>query len=223
MAVPSSNSHLRNTAGGAFTAQTQGGTLLGNGTTGDVITNALRLQDATDADIRVPYPVALSNGLYGIEAPYSAGTFAYYADGQYVIRGSSTTLSGVASTEVKIPGSENVNRRSIHDFQHDFGVGLLAKWRANEFSWLGRLDNGNVIPSRTNWLNAAGTALGLPTTLTGVFMYDLADSDATDKAVDSASTPSRAVPGELVMKVDFVDLSVATGGDFYDYAAITGM
>ena len=54
-------------------------------------------------------------------------------------------------------------------------------------------------------------------------MYDIADADAADQAVDSAATPTRAIPGELVMKVDFVNLSVSTGGDFFDYKPITGM
>ena len=40
---------------------------------------------------------------------------------------------------------------------------------------------------------------------------------------DSAANPTRAIPGELVMKVDFVTLSVASGGDFFNYKAITGV
>ena len=40
---------------------------------------------------------------------------------------------------------------------------------------------------------------------------------------DSAANPTRAIPGELVMKVDFVTLTVANGGDFFDYKPITGM
>ena len=54
-------------------------------------------------------------------------------------------------------------------------------------------------------------------------MFDISDGDATDVAADSAAEPTRAVPGELVMKVDFVTLSVSSGGDFFDYKAITGM
>ena len=54
-------------------------------------------------------------------------------------------------------------------------------------------------------------------------MFDISDGDATDVAADSAAEPTRAVPGELVMKVDFVTLGVSSGGDFFDYKAITGM
>ena len=70
---------------------------------------------------------------------------------------------------------------------------------------------------------AAGTAVATPSTLTSTNMWDLADGNASDRAADSAANPTRAIPGELVMKVDFVDLSIATGGDFFDYKAITGM
>ena len=46
---------------------------------------------------------------------------------------------------------------------------------------------------------------------------------STGQKTDSAANPTRAIPGELVMKVDFVTTAVATGGDFFDYKAITGM
>ena len=55
------------------------------------------------------------------------------------------------------------------------------------------------------------------------FMYDIADGNATNIAFDSAAQPTRALPGELVLKVDFVTLTVASGGDFFDYKPITGM
>ena len=105
MPVPSSTAdYLVNTTGGAFVAQSQGGTLLGNGTTGSVITKALLLKDATDADIKMPFPVASTTGIYGTQKAYSSGTFAYFEAGKYVILTSTTTLSGVVSTEMLIPG-----------------------------------------------------------------------------------------------------------------------
>ena len=50
MAVPANSAaYLRNTTNGAFVKQNQGGTVLGNTTTGDAITKALALKDnATD-------------------------------------------------------------------------------------------------------------------------------------------------------------------------------
>ena len=108
------------------------------------------------------------------------------------------------------------------DFQHDFGALTLTSMRRNRFSRMGWLNNGDTtVKSRHLWLNAAGTAVALPATLSGTYMYDIADGNASDKAADSA-IPTRSVPGELVMKVDFVTLGVS-GGDHFDYKAITGM
>jgi hypothetical protein len=224
MAVPSSNSHLKNTTGGAFTTQTQGGTLFGNGTTGSVITKAFLIKDSTDADIKVPLPVerASYNGMYGTTKALSSGTFAYSEAGKYVIRTISTTLSGVASDKMLIPGSDTGARRPIYQFIHDFGVRLLAKWRANQFSWTGVLNDGTKIASRLNWLNSAGDDVEAPATLTNLDPFDPV-AGSTGRKTDSAANPTRTIPGELVMKVDFVDTSVATGGDFFDYKPITGM
>jgi hypothetical protein len=226
MAVPSGNSHLKNTVGGAFSSQTQGGTVLGNGTTGSVITKALLLKDAVYdtkkaySVVERAYPVA--GGLYGTQKILSGGTFAYFEVGKYIIRTISTTISGVASNEVLIPGADKGDRRSIHQFIHDFGVRLLAKWRANEFSWTGVLDDGTKITRRFNWLNAAGDGVAVPVTATNLDMVNPVGG-ATGRKTDSAANPTRAIPGELVMKVDFVDTSVATGGDFFNYKPITGM
>ena len=227
MAVPNgSASYLKNTTGGAFSAQRQGGTLLGNDTTGSVITKSFPLKDAVDDVVKsygVPeraYPAG--GGMYGTQKALSGGTFAYQEAGKYIIRTISTTISGVASNEVLIPGADKGDRRSIAQFIHDFGVRLLAKWRANQFAWTGRYSNGNAITRRFLWLDSAGTASEVPATATDLDMFDPV-AGSTGQKTDSAANPTRAIPGELVMKVDFVDLAVATGGDFFDYKPITGM
>lgn len=222
MAVPSGNSEKRNTTGGAFTAITEGGTILGNTSTGTVITKALALKDnATDFG-SAPLPRVLADGLSGNQKIVGGGTFAYSVAGQYVIRTISTTLSGVSSTKMLIPSNEGPHP-PIAQFQHDFGADVTSLMRANRFSRVGFFNNGNKISSRYLWLNAAGTAVAKPSTFTTTNMWDLADGNASNLAVDSAATPTRAIPGELVMKVDFVTLTVASGGDFFDYKAITGM
>lgn len=231
MAVPSGNNHLKNTTGGAFTSQTQGGTLLGNATSGSVITKAFPLKDASDDVVQpsgVPekvYPAG--GGMYGTQKILSGGTFAYQAAGEYVIRTISATLSGVASDAVLIPGSNSSNAgNSIHQFVHDFGVRLLAKWRANEFAWTGRYSNGNPITRRYLWIDRShpnhGEVSLKPATATDLNPFDPVAGSTAQKS-DSAANPTRAIPGELVMKVDFVDTSVATGGDFFNYKPITGM
>ena len=217
MAVPSGNNDKRNTSGGAFTATTEGGTILGNMTTGSVITkdNAVEWAQGT-------LPRILADGLNANQKILSGGTFAYSVAGQYVIRTISTTISGVSSNAMLIPDNAGPHY-PIAQFQHDFGADVTSLMRANRFSRVGFFNNGNKISSRKLWLNAAGTAVATPSTLTSTNMWDLADGNASDRAADSAANPTRAIPGELVMKVDFVDLSIATGGDFFDYKAITGM
>ena len=221
MAVPSSNNHLKNTSGGAFTATTEGGTVLGNTTTtAGVITKALSLKDNSADFGRIPLPLVRDNGLSGNRKPLSAGVFAYSAAGKYVIAASSSTLSGVASTKLLITGKES--GLSIAQFEHDYGANTTSLIRANRFSRVGFLNNGNKLSSRRLFLNAAGTAAAAPTSLNGN-MFDPVAGNNTNKHTDSAAHPTRAIPGDLVMKADFVTLSVASGGDFFDYAAITGV
>jgi hypothetical protein len=227
MPVPNSTSeYLVNTTGGAFVSQRQGGTLLGNGTTGSVITKSFLIKDATDADIKVPFPVAKSSGIYGTQKALSSGTFAYFAAGNYVILTSSTTLSGVASTEMLIPGADKAGRRAIMQFRSDFGAEIAKFFLHGRYSFTGRDRTGTKYKRRsaalfTNLANN-GIQSGGPARAT-TYMYDIADGDAVDQAADSAANPTRAIPGELVMKVDFVTTNVSTGGDFFDYKPITGM
>jgi len=227
MAVPNgSASYLVNTTGGAFSATVEGGTLLGNGTTGSVITKAFLLKDAVDdtkqsyGPVERAYPAG--GGMYGTQKALAGGTFAYFEAGKYIIRTISTTISGVSSNEVLIPGADKGDRRSIAQFIHDFGVRLLDKWRSNEFAWTGRYSNGNAITRRFLWIDAAGTASEVPATATDLDPLSPQTGSAAQKT-DVAANPTRALPGTLVMKVDFVDLNFATGGDFFDYKPITGM
>lgn len=226
MAVQRKSNYLRNTTGGAFSSQRQGGTLYGNGATGSVITKAFLVKDAVDNIVK-PYGVVLkaypgTSGMYGTQKVLSSGAFSYFEAGKYIIRTISTTIAGVASTKVLIPGSDNGKRNAIHQFIHDFGARLLTKWRANEFSWLGVFDNGNKIKRRYNWVDAAGTAASKPVTLTNLDMLNPVGGSTARKS-DSAANPTRAIPGELVMKVDFVTTNISSGGDFFNYKPITGM
>jgi hypothetical protein len=225
MAVPANEAaYLKNTTGGAYPGDTtQGGTILSNTSTGTVITKALALKDnATDfADGTRPKEIA--DGLSANQKVLTgAGTFGYEAAGKYVIAASSSTLSGVSKTNILITG-QGSKLDAIHQFMHDFGADTTSLMRANRFARVGFFNNGNKVNSRYLWLNAAGTAVAKPSTLSTTNMWDIADGNATDRAADSAANPTRAIPGELVMKVDFVTLTVASGGDFFDYKAITGM
>lgn len=222
MPVSTQGNYLKNTTGGAFTEQTQGGSVLGNTSTGSVITKALSLKDNAAVFVNA-LPKALNNGLVSAQKALTSGSFAYEVAGQYVIRTISTTLSGVSSTTMLIPSRAIDSTPPIAKFRHDFGADTTSLMRKNRFSRVGYFNNGNKVNSRRLWLNAAGTAVAAPSTLTGGFMFDLADGNASNEAFDSAAEPTRSIPGELVMKVDFVTLTVASGGDFFDYKPITGM
>mgnify|MGYP003109810296 CR=1 FL=1 len=222
MAVPTQSQYLRNTTGGAYTVQTQGGTVLGNTTTStDRITKALALKDNA-VDFINSLPKEKANGLVANQKALSGGTFAYEVAGQYVIASVSATLSGVSKTNILITSHATRATRPIARFMHDFGAGVASLIRANRFARAGFFNNGNKVSSRYLWLNAAGTAVAKPSTLTTTNMWDPV-AGSTSANSDSAANPTRAVPGELVMKVDFVTLTVASGGDFFDYKAITGM
>lgn len=224
MTVPSSNSHLRTTSNGDFVTQTQGGTILNNGTTStDRITKAFELVTAVaDAADSNTLPSIGASGIYNVHKPLTGGTFAYSAAGKYVMARVSDTLSGAANTKLLFMGAGQ--RQAIPRFQGDYGAKLLTAWRQNQFSWLGTLDSGATITNmRTQWLNSAGDAAASPAALTGTAMAGATTGSDVAGTADSAANPTRAIPGELVMKVDFVTLSVSSGGDFFDYKPITGM
>ena len=205
--------------------QTQGGTILNNDNTStDRITKAFELVTAVaDAADTNTLPSIGASGIYNVHKPLSGGTFAYSEAGKYVIARVSDTLSGAANTKLIFMGAGD--RQAIPRFQGDYGAKLLTAWRQNQFSWLGTLDSGAKITNmRTQWLNSGDTAAASAATLNGTNMWDPV-ADSTSANSDSAANPTRAVPGEFVMKVDFVTISIdnADSGDFFDYAPITGM
>jgi hypothetical protein len=224
MAVPGATSnYLKNTSNGTFISITEGGTILGNTTTGTVITKALALKDNAAVFNNGTKPKVLANGLSANQKVLSGGTFAYEAAGKYVIASSSDTLSGVASTKILITGRGEDNN-SIHQFLHSYGAKTVTAFRAGRFSWTSTKRTGAAIAARINWLQVASGGMDTataPASLNEDMVNPVGGS--TGRRTDSAANPTRAIPGELVMKVDFVTTAVATGGDFFNYKAITGM
>jgi len=224
MTVPTGNNDKKNTSGGTFTATTEGGTILGNQSTGTVITKALALKDNATAWNDGTKPKVLADGLQGNQKAVSAGTFAYEVAGKYVIAASSTTLSGVSSTKMLITG-QGSSQRSIAQFEHMFGAQTVTAFRQGQFSWTNTTRAGASLAARINWMNVASGGMDtatIPTSMAGVNPWNPV-SGAAARHSDSAANPTRAIPGELVMKADFVTLTVASGGDFFDYKPITGM
>lgn len=215
------------TRGGVNPVQTISGVILNNETTGKggITTSFSILQNVALNSEKTGGIQERDSGSYLVRARkiLSSGVFAYNAAkaGTYVISRITTSLAGV-STNVMLFMAQARKIKTIHEFNHDFGVRMLQAWVNGRFSWTGKLANGNSKASRTMWLNAAGTAVANPTTLTTFFMRDLRDGNATDKAVDDAANPTRAIPGELFFQVDFVNKTLS-GGSFFDYKPITGM
>ena len=224
MAVPGATSnYLKNTSNGTFISITEGGTILGNTTTGTNITKALALKDNATVFNDGTKPKVLANGLSTNQKVLSAGTFAYEEAGKYVIASSSDTLSGVASTKILITG-RGAENNSIHQFIHSFGAKTVTALRAGRFSWTSTKRTGAAIGARINWLQVASGGMDTataPAALNEDMLNPVGGSTA--RRSDSAANPTRAIPGELVMKVDFVTLGVSSGGDFFNYKAITGM
>ena len=65
--VPSSNSHLKNTAGGSYTAQRQGGTMVGLSSTTSVITKAIQVKDINQADQTIYQEEVLTTVLFVVD------------------------------------------------------------------------------------------------------------------------------------------------------------
>ena len=223
MAVPANTAaYLVNTTGGAFSAQTQGGTILGNTSTGTVITKALALKDNATDFPNPPFPTNTANGSVSNHKPYTAGTFGYNAAGKYIIAASSTTISGVASTKTLITSASRID--ATHRFMQSFGAKTVTAFRAGRFSWTSTKRTGAAIAARINWLQVASGGMDTATAPASLNenMWD-PSAGTTSANSDNAANSTRAVPGTFVMKVDFVDLDEATGGDFFVYKAITGM
>lgn len=239
MAVPGAltNYSVSTTDNTAASTNKEGGTILGNDNTGDVITKAFELITATKDNYNAigtgPITGNGTNAMVGAQKALSAGTFAYHVAGEYVIARASATLSGVAKTQLLTMGAGD-QRPSIPQFYRQIGAKTLTAFRNNRFSWTSTKRDGTAILSRLNWLNVASGGMDTataPDTLKDQQLRAIggatrngtaADADYTDAAangyvgtadVDSgnglalADTGLRKVPGRLIIKSNFVNLN----------------
>lgn len=226
MAVPTRFGAMVGTRGGAA-REVVSGVILGNSNTGaGGITTSFPIMEAVSLNSNYVGGIReRDSGSFIVRARkiLSSGVFAYNAaaNNTYVISRITTSLAGVANN-LMLFMAQGTRIKATHEFNHDFGVRMLQAWVNRRFAWTGKLANGNSKNSRLMWLNADGTAVSAPTTLTTFFMRDLRDGNATDKAVDDAVITSRTLPGELVFQVDFVNKGLS-GGNHFDYKPITGM
>jgi hypothetical protein len=235
MAVPGNTSnYLKNTSNGTFTAAKEGGTILGNSSTGDVITKALSLADSA-VEKGVPTgPANVENGLVrNIKAQGANGTFAWdggtAAGSRFPMMGVSTSLGNYANTTIQSSSRSKSfsSNDAVMRARNQYGAKTVTALRANRFSWTGTKSYGTAgatLGSRLNWVaatTAGGNAAAAPDALNENYWDPTAGSVSANS--DSAANPTRAVPGELVMMVDFVNANISTSGNFFDYKPITGM
>jgi hypothetical protein len=206
MPVPSSNSHLKNTAGGSYTSQTYGGTIVGLTSATTIITKAISVKDINADDQTIyPGPKELSGArTYNTAKILSGGTFAYNAakNGTWVLSRVSTTLAGVSKTFLQFMGAVVPDTSFPYYLARNY-INNTSLVRKNLFSKTGYDTSGNKIKKRTTWV----------TNPTGASGADFGTS---------GQVPTRAVPGELFILTNFVDYSVSTSSNYYNYPAITG-
>lgn len=230
MAVPTKFGAVRGRNGNAFVAQNVGGSVMGIvGATGSVVSATLAIFDAlapNDISAKTKQRAyGPGSGLVSTTKPISGAVYGYGNNvpaGSYIISRITTAIAGVSSNLLLFMGQGNMIR-PISSIRHDFGVRMLNSWLTNSFAWTGKLASGASKNSRLMWLNTASTAVVTPTALNTVFMKDIALNSTSAIAVDSAATPTRAVPGEFILQVDFVTRPVLSGGDKFNYKPITGM
>lgn len=206
--TPSSNSHLKNTAGGSFTKQTQGGTIIGLSTATTIITKAIQVKDVNSINQSIyTYPKELSGArTYNTQKILSGGTFAYNSNirgaNTYIISRVTTTLAGVAKTFLQFMGGTPSGPKFPYYIRdnYDNSTTLIRKM---QFSLTGWNTDGTKIKKRTTWI----------TDPTGTAGADFGTSN---------SIPTRAVPGELYILSNFVTYNPATSSNKYSYPAITG-
>lgn len=206
MPVPSSNSHLKNTTGGSFTSQTYGGTIIGLSAATSIITKAILVKDVNSLDTSIttgPKEISTAS-TYNTSKILSGGTFAYNAakNRTWVISRVTTTLAGVAKTFLQSMGNVLPSNSFPYYVARNY-VNNTSLVRKSQFSRTGYDSNGDKIAKRTTWITdptgSAGADFGTSTQL-----------------------PTRAVPGELFILTNFVDWSVSTSSNYYNYPPITG-
>jgi len=206
--VPISNSHLKNTSGGSYTKQTQGGTIIGLSSATSIITKAIEVKDVNAGDTSITTgPKELSGAkTYNTQKILSAGTFAYNSNLRsgrtWILTRVTTTLAGVSKTFLQFIANTTSGPKFPYYIKdnYDNSTSLIRK---SQFSKTGYDSNGDKIKKRTTWI----------TDPTGTAGADFGTS---------GQVPTRAIPGELFILTNFVDYNVSTSSNYYNYSAITG-
>lgn len=212
--VPISNNHLKNTSGGTFTRQTQGGTIIGLSTATTTITKAITVKDVNTPNTSITTgPKELSGAkTYNTQKILSAGTFAYNSNirgaNTWIMTRVTTTLAGVAKTFLQFIANTTSGPKFPYYIKDNYD-NATSNIRKGLFSRTGYNPDGTKIKARQPWVTISGTGYS-PTGTAG------ADFGT------SGQVPTRAIPGELFILTNFVDYNVSTSSNYYNYSAITG-
>lgn len=206
MPVPISNNHLKNTTGGSFTSQRQGGTIIGISSATSIITKAILVKDVNTLDNSITTgPKEISGtSVYNAKKIISGGAFAYNAakNNTWVMSRVSTTLAGVANTFLQSMGNV-IPANSFPYYVARNWINNTSLVRKGQFSKTGYDSNGDKILKRTTWI----------TNPTGTSGSDFGTS---------TQLPTRSIPGELFILTNFVDYNPSTSSNYYNYPPITG-
>lgn len=204
--IPIGKNHLKNTSGGTFVKQRQGGAIVGLTMATPVITRAIPLKDinATDSTATTGPRELSGSRTYNTFKTFSAGTFAYNAakNKTYIISRITTKVSGVAKDLLSFMATANTYKSFPYYTARRY-INNTSLIRKNQYSRTGYDASGAKIVKRTTWLT------------------DPTSSAGTDFNT-FASLPTRLVPGELVFLTNFVDYKPATSTNYWDYKPITG-
>lgn len=212
--VPISNSHLKNTAGGSYTAQRQGGTIVGLSAATTTITKAISIKDVNTPNTSITTgPKELSGAkTYNTQKILSAGTFAYNSNirgaNTWIMTRVTTTLAGVAKTFLQFIANTTSGPKYPYFIKDNYD-NATSNIRKGLFSRTGYNPDGTKIKARQPWVTISGQSYA-PTGTAG------ADFGT------SGSIPTRALPGELYILTNFVNYNPATSSNKYNYSPITG-
>ena len=210
----SSNPYLKNTTGGTYTTQRQGGTIIGLSTATTLITKAIQVKDVNTNNTSITTgPKELSGAkTYNTAKILSGGTFAYNSNSRsgntWLISRVATTLAGVSKTFLLFMAN-TVTGPKYPYFIKDNYDNATSNIRKGLFSRTGYNPDGSKIKARQPWVTISAQSYA-PTGTAG------ADFGT------STSIPTRAIPGELYILSNFVAYNPATSSNKYNYSPITG-
>jgi len=152
---PSAGNDYFNVAGTAISDAIQPENVAGavRSVTTASITNSQLRGSINGEGTRLDFPIVATSGPDGEITTVNAGSFAYWDNEKFVIRSYSTTLAGIANTNLQSPGS-TTRDRSIDKVEAIRTIKTATAIRNNQ--WVPVSGTWSVDPSTSSDLSAAG-------------------------------------------------------------------